>query len=306
MLIGSSVQGYQCPAKSPTCSVPRSLTLPDSNATDRIGAAAFAHSVEANRLCQGQRSTMVQDVEKRPGDQPDHKTPPSPTVPFPLNYLRLVYEFMLVIVCLPFYFLYFAILPKKRWRRSWSLLEAALMPAIKRIMAAFDLCGFKVSGRDTRAEPVHWWLRLRYGVEFEWVPPLEKGLMSGVVDDSAVERTRVGMFSWKREESSTNITGQALTGLYFHGGGGFAISRLCAGVQEPVRNVLTLPGGCQRPAAYTHNSAHPKSSSSAVPKKLFQKVSPPQRLQRGHSIRRCRTHVTPRRVLAEPAFLRYV
>ncbi|KWU45958.1 alpha/beta-hydrolase [Rhodotorula sp. JG-1b] len=184
---------------------------------------------------------MVQDVEKRTGDQPDYKTPPSPTVPFPLNYLRLVYEFMVVLVCLPFHFLYFAILPKKRWRRSWSLLEAALMPAIKRIMAAFDLCGFKVSGRDTKAEPVHWWLRLRYGVEFEWVPPLEQSLMSGAVDDSAVERTRVGMFSWKREESSTNITGQALTGLYFHGG------------------------------AYTHNSAHPKSSSSAIPKKLFQK-----------------------------------
>jgi hypothetical protein len=185
---------------------------------------------------------MVQDVEGRTGDRPDHKTPPSPTVPFPLNYLRLVYEFMLVIVCLPFYFLYFSILPKKRWRRSWSLLEAALMPAVKRIMAAFDRCGFKVSGRDTGAEPVHWWLRMRYGAEFEWVPPLEKGLRSGVVDDSAVERTRVGMFSWKREASSTNTSEQDLTGLYFHGGGGSAISRRRVGPEELVRNVLTLCG----------------------------------------------------------------
>lgn len=181
---------------------------------------------------------MVQDVENRMGDRPNHETTsPSPTVPFPLNYLRFIYEFMVVLVCLPFHFLYFAILPKQRWRRSWSLLEAALMPAIKRIMAAFDLCGFKVSGRDTRAEPVHWWLRLRYGAEFEWVPPLEQGLMSGVVDDSAVERTRVGMFSWKREEPSLNATGQALTGLYFHGGGGSAISRLRVSAKMPARNV---------------------------------------------------------------------
>ncbi len=185
---------------------------------------------------------MVQDVEDGPGDRPDLKTLPSPTIPFPLNYLRLVYEFMVVLVCLPFNFLYFAILPKKRWRRSWSLLEAALMPAIKRIMAAFDLCGFKVSGRDTGAEPVHWWLRLRHGAEFEWVPPLEQGLRSGVVDDPAVEHTSVGMFSWKKEESSTNTTEQNLTGLYFHGGGGSAISRLRVSAKEAARNVLTLSG----------------------------------------------------------------
>lgn len=142
----------------------------------------------------------------------------SPTLSFPLNYLRLVYEFLVVLVCLPLHFLYFAILPKKRWRRSWSLLEAALMPAIRRIMGAFDLCGFKVSGRDTSAEPVRWWLRLRYGAEFEWIPPLEKGLMSRAVDDSTIKRTRVGMFRWTRQ-TPTSTTRPGLVGLYFHGGG---------------------------------------------------------------------------------------
>ncbi|GAA5993083.1 hypothetical protein JCM10908_003095 [Rhodotorula pacifica] len=186
---------------------------------------------------------MTQNIEARIDDTPKHKASPSPALSFPLNYLRFTYEFIVVLVCLPFHFLYFAIFPKKRWRRSWSLLEATLMPAIKRIMGAFDLCGFKVSGRDTSAEPVGWWLRMRYGVEFEWVPPLEKGLMSGVVDDATIQRTRVGMFSWRRKGEAAESTRQDLVGLYLHGG------------------------------AYSHNSAHPKSSSSAIPKKLFQKCS---------------------------------
>lgn len=164
---------------------------------------------------------MVRDIEDATDAPPKHRVSKSPALSFPLNYLRIVYEFTVTVVCLPFHFLYFAVLPKKRWRRSWTLLEAALMPAVRRIMGAFDRCGFKVSGRNTFAEPNATWLKLRYGARFEWVEPLEQGLMSGVVRDSMTERTRVGLFSWSRQAGGGQLSRQDgdLVGVYLHGGG---------------------------------------------------------------------------------------
>lgn len=143
---------------------------------------------------------------------------PSPAISPPLNYLRFVYEFLLAVLCLPFYFVYFAVLPHKRWRRSWSLREAALMPAIRRILAAFDRCGFKISGRDTSSEPNAWWLKLRYGARFEWVEPLEDGL-AGDDDFDGSEPTRVGLFSWTEVRAEEASSANSFVGIYLHGGG---------------------------------------------------------------------------------------
>ncbi|BGP34164.1 hypothetical protein JCM10296v2_005979 [Rhodotorula toruloides] len=187
----------------------------------------------------------------RPGENtvsaaPKHKTRSSPALKPPVNYLRLVWEFLLVLAFLPFHFVLFALVPSKRWRRSWTLLEATMMPAVKRIMGAMDLCGFKISARETDKEPSRWWLRVRYGVEFEWVEGLRGEFVQGVVDDKEVQPAeRVGMYNWRRKDASSSSAGHCegdgLVGLFLHGG------------------------------AYTHNSAHPGASSSSIPFKLFQK-----------------------------------
>ncbi|GAA6006293.1 uncharacterized protein JCM10292_000049 [Rhodotorula paludigena] len=166
----------------------------------------------------------------------------SPALHFPLNYFRVIWEFCVITVLLPYYFVKFALFPSTRWRRSWTLLEATLMPAVKRIMAAMDLCGFKISSRDTDAEPSalgKWWMRVRYnGARFEWVEGLPDELVNGELADKEVKtRPRVGMFGWTREDAK----GYGLIGLYLHGG------------------------------AYTHNSAHPSSSSSGIPATLFRR-----------------------------------
>lgn len=144
----------------------------------------------------------------------------SPALHFPFNYFRVIWEFCVVIVLLPYHFVKFALFPSTRWRRSWTLLEASLMPAVKRIMAAMDLCGFKISSRDTDAEPSalgKWWMRVRYnGARFEWVEGLPDELVNGELADKEVKiRRRVGMFGWTREDAK----GHGLIGLYLHGGG---------------------------------------------------------------------------------------
>lgn len=98
------------------------------------------------------------------------------------------------------------------------------MPAVKRIMGAMDLCGFKISARKTDKEPSRWWLRVRYGVEFEWVEGLRGDFVQGVVDDKEVQPAeRVGMYSWRRKNAPSSSAGHregdGLVGLYLHGGG---------------------------------------------------------------------------------------
>lgn len=166
----------------------------------------------------------------RPGEttvsaEPKHKTRSSPALKPPARYLRLAWEFLLVLAFLPIHFVLFALVPSKRWRRSWSLLEATMMPAVKRIMGAMDLCGFKISARKTDREPARWWLRVRYGVEFEWVEGLGEEFVHGVVDDKEVKPAkRVGMYSWRRKDALQSAAGHregdGLVGLFLHGGGG--------------------------------------------------------------------------------------
>ncbi|BGP42130.1 hypothetical protein JCM10449v2_006132 [Rhodotorula kratochvilovae] len=168
----------------------------------------------------------------------------SPALSFPLNILHLVSQFALVLVLLPFHFALFALVPSKRWRRSWTLVEAALLPAVKRIMYAMDESGFKIGARATDQAPGalgRWWIRVRYGVGFEWVRGLEGHWVGGVLRDEEVQpQERVGVFSWRRKGVDE---GAGLVGLWLHGG------------------------------AYQHNSAHPGASSSSIPATIFKRES---------------------------------
>ncbi|GAA6031574.1 hypothetical protein JCM8097_006529 [Rhodosporidiobolus ruineniae] len=175
----------------------------------------------------------------------------SPTLSFPVNYLRFAWEFLVLVAVLPYHLVKFSLFPSTRWRRSWTLIEAVSVPAVKRIMGAMDLCGFKISTRDVFVEPWNSWpLRLR-DVQFEWVEKIPDDLVGGVLDDEWVsQRDRVGMFSWRRSDAKAKGQGQGkgglgegedLVGLFFHGG------------------------------AYNHNSAHPSSPSSDIVKTLFKR-----------------------------------
>lgn len=144
----------------------------------------------------------------------------SPALSFPANALYATAQFSLVVVVLPFHFLLFALFPSKRWRPSWTLTEAALMPAVKRIMSTMDTCGYKIGARRTDRAPgrvARWWMRVRDGVAFEWVEGLSRELAGGVlVDEQAKVREQVGMYVWRREGVDD---GEGLVGLWLHGGG---------------------------------------------------------------------------------------
>ncbi|GAA5859504.1 hypothetical protein JCM8547_006853 [Rhodosporidiobolus lusitaniae] len=193
---------------------------------------------------------------KEPGDSRKPAMPPkevqnSPAYKGPVRYVVLVWEFTLVVVLFPYHFVKFALLPSKRPRPTWTLLEAAVLPAVTRIMGAMDKTGTPISTRDVFAPPFSKWpLRLK-NVEFEWVEGIPDDLIGGVIDDEHIsQRDRVGMYSWRRKDAERQGGGQGkggqgegndLVGLFFHGG------------------------------AYTHNSASPRSPSSAIPKTLFKR-----------------------------------
>ncbi|GAA5942842.1 hypothetical protein JCM3775_001518 [Rhodotorula graminis] len=166
----------------------------------------------------------------------------SPALTFPRNLLYAIAQFSLVLVLLPYHFVLFALVPRRRWRASWTLTDAALMPAVKRIMSTMDTCGYKIGARRTDAAPGavgRWWIRVRHGVRFEWVDGLESTLVGGVLADDQVRvRDKVGVYSWTREGVDER---EGLVGLWLHGG------------------------------AYTHNSAHPGASSSAIPSTIFKR-----------------------------------
>ncbi|GAA5974791.1 hypothetical protein JCM11641_007265 [Rhodosporidiobolus odoratus] len=172
----------------------------------------------------------------------------SPAISVPWNYLRFIWEFTILCIQLPYHFFKFALFPSTRPRRSWTLLESTLVPATRSFMGAMDMCGFKISTRDATAEPFAGWpLRLK-GVEFEWVEKIPDDLFAGIIDDGFVaQMDRVGMFNWWRQSVKDLVKGNGsdekggLVGLYFHGG------------------------------AYMHNSAHPRSPSSAIIKTLFER-----------------------------------
>ncbi|GAA5889367.1 hypothetical protein JCM6882_000723 [Rhodosporidiobolus microsporus] len=179
---------------------------------------------------------------------PERERNKSPVISPPLNYLRFAWEFSLAILGIPYYLVKYAVFPSTRPRRRWTLLEASFLPTIKRIMVAFDLCGFKISTRDPYAEPMRWPLKLR-DVTFEWVEKIPDDLVGGIIDDKWIaQREKVGMYSWRRKDAKKEGKGQGvggegeggkLVGLFFHGG------------------------------AYNHNSAHPGSPSSDIARTLF-------------------------------------
>ncbi|GAA6015018.1 hypothetical protein JCM10207_008706 [Rhodosporidiobolus poonsookiae] len=176
----------------------------------------------------------------------------SPALRPPLNYIVVVGQFVAVVVLFPYHLVKYAVFPSSRPRRRWTVLEAATVPAVRRIMRAMDSCGFKISVRDPFVAPINRFpLKLR-DVKFEWVESIPDDLVGGIIDDKFVaQRDRVGMYSWRRPDAKRKAEGQGkgglgegdkLVGLFFHGG------------------------------AYTHNSAHPSSPSSVIPATLFKKA----------------------------------
>jgi len=153
----------------------------------------------------------------------------SPALTFPHNLLHAVAQFSLVLVLLPYHFVLFALAPRKRWRSSWTLTEAALMPAVKRIMSTMDTCGYKIGARRTDAAPGavgRWWIRVRHGVRFEWVDGLEGEWVGGVLADEEVRvREKVGVYSWTRKGVGER---EGLVGLWLHGGGASSFLALSA------------------------------------------------------------------------------
>lgn len=185
-------------------------------------------------------------------------------------YFYFLYALTLLLLLLPLDFLRLLLSPRSsRPRPSWTLSESIFILAVRRLMAAIDTCGFKLGVRDPRKEPAEWLLGIK-GVRFEWVAAVEESVVEGsVLEDSAgVERMeRVGVFSWSRgeedevaEEKTTVEDEDGLVGLFFHGG---------------VRILLLWrrkrgTDHVSSSQAYSHNSAHPRSSSSgASPSRVF-------------------------------------
>jgi hypothetical protein len=180
---------------------------------------------------------------EQPGDTPPSSSdpnslrnppkPPSPQLSFPLNYLHVLVQFLILLSLLPYHATVYSLFPSKRPRKSWTLLDTVFLLAVKRYLAMIDTAGFKISARDVFSKPRGFGLRrFMSGTTFEWIDEgdVEEDLVQGsIIDDEDVEmRTKVGCFSWYRKERRSGKGTEKclefareegeLVGIFFHGG----------------------------------------------------------------------------------------
>ncbi|TFY77843.1 hypothetical protein EWM64_g6173, partial [Hericium alpestre] len=106
---------------------------------------------------------------------------------------RLITTFLLV----PLWVAYYGILPRSyRPRASWSLRQIVIVKFTKRISRVTEVAGVTWGTRDPTTAPDESALR---ETRFAWVPPLPRELRTGFVDDLEVHCRKVGTFIWPKE-----------------------------------------------------------------------------------------------------------
>ncbi|KAG7090791.1 hypothetical protein E1B28_009875 [Marasmius oreades] len=149
----------------------------------------------------------------------------------PFKGLYVFQRLFTTLLLVPYWTLYYLLLPRSyRPRPSWSIRQIIFVNFTRRISRVTEVAGVNWDTRDPDEEPDHDKLK---ETRFEWAPPLEQRLRSGVVVDryGRVPFKRVGTYVWPKErpvavmdpkctaEQSSSDDNIPVIGIYLHGGG---------------------------------------------------------------------------------------
>ncbi|CAL1699658.1 unnamed protein product [Somion occarium] len=180
----------------------------------------------------------------------------------PLKTLYVAQRLLTTMLLVPFWVLYYACVPRsRRPRPSWSLKQIVSVNFMRRVYRVAEVAGVTWGTRDPDANCDN---RTLNETRFEWVEPLPEDLRSGIVVDDQVPFRRVGICVWPKHKPAGNpshssashnlddSTSLGLEDLEAHAG------------QTPVIGIFLHGGG------YCHMSAHEKSKTSKIPRRLMQ------------------------------------
>jgi hypothetical protein len=114
----------------------------------------------------------------------------------PLKSLYVFQRLLTTILLVPLWLIYYSILPRSfRPRPSWSLSQIVIVKFTKRIYKVTEVAGVTWGTRDPTHEPD---ANSLHETRFAWVPPLPDGLCTGIVHDDQVSTQRVGTYIWPK------------------------------------------------------------------------------------------------------------
>jgi len=183
----------------------------------------------------------------------------------PYKTIYVLQRILTTLILVPCWVIYYGVMPRnRRPRPSWTIPQIVVVKFMKRIGKVVEVAGVTWGTHDPTVEPDKSKLK---ETRFEWASPLPEDLKTGIVDDAMVECKPVGMYVWPKDphpivharkaskekpnaapipasKRSYDVENGAadpppkLVGIYLHGGG------------------------------YCHYSAHEKSGTSRVPRRL--------------------------------------
>ena len=114
----------------------------------------------------------------------------------PLKSIYVFQRLLTTILLVPLWLIYYSILPRSfRPRPSWSITQIIVVKFTKRIYKVTEIAGVTWGTRDPTQQPDENSLT---ETRFAWVPTLPDELCTGVVNDDQVLRQRVGTFIWPK------------------------------------------------------------------------------------------------------------
>ena len=114
----------------------------------------------------------------------------------PLKSIYVFQRLFTTILLVPLWVIYYAILPRSfRPRHSWSITQIVVVNFTKRIYKVTEVAGVTWGTRDPTLEPNEKSLKETH---FVWVPPLPSDLCTGIVNDDQVQCQKVGTYIWPK------------------------------------------------------------------------------------------------------------
>ncbi|THH16135.1 hypothetical protein EW146_g4456 [Bondarzewia mesenterica] len=202
----------------------------------------------------------------------------------PWKSLYVLQRVLSTLILVPFWILYYAILPRSfRPRPSWSLKQIVAVKFTKRIYRVTEVAGVTWGTRDPTTSPDESALR---ETRFVWVPPLSDELRHGIVDDKLVQCKKVGTYIWPKEPLRTSSMHCALRAEKAQRGAStspMSSDGSCTSSNSiPSNSVanIDIEAAAAHPAprmiglylhggGYCHMSAHEHSGTSRIPRRLL-------------------------------------
>ncbi|EKM58025.1 uncharacterized protein PHACADRAFT_206866 [Phanerochaete carnosa HHB-10118-sp] len=171
----------------------------------------------------------------------------------PLKTAYVVQRLLTTLLLVPWWAMYYTVQPRRKPRESWGIKQVISVKFTRRVYRVTELAGVTWGTRNPEKACKDRELK---ETRFEWADLLPEQFRSGIIVDDEVPFKRVGAFVWPREmpkelnqepkrepKQDTHIDLEAggkqhIVAIFLHGGG------------------------------YCHMSAHEKSSTSKIPRRL--------------------------------------